>query len=371
MYFLFESSRARESFLRNAHLTALLNNRSAEVILRAQKMAKILTDCADDIALAGKLLHDGELVAIPTETVYGLAADAFNEDAVRRIFSTKGRPFIDPLIVHVHSLAQAGTLADISRPEVKKLADAFWPGPLSLVLPKRENVPALVTAGEPTVAIRMPAHPLARKILLAAKTPLAAPSANPFGYVSPTSAAHVQDSLGARLGWIADGGECECGIESTIALVPKSGRIKILRLGVITRERIEEVLGEPVEIGVGLMEKKSESGESAQIAPGMLKKHYSPRVPVELWNDFSALKISDNSALVFQQRPKTQLDVPAGTQIFWLSEDGDQAQVARTIFALLRKLDATGTFSKILVEKSPAGGIGDAVNDRLGRAAAK
>ncbi len=338
------------------------------------KKAEILSGNDDDIALAGSLLRAGTLVAIPTETVYGLAANAFDENAVRNIFSTKGRPFIDPLIVHVHSLEQAGTLAEIGHPAVEKLANAFWPGPLTLVLPKKKTVPDIVTAGEATVAVRMPAHPLARKILQAAGTPLAAPSANPFGYVSPTTAQHVSDSLGERLTHIVDGGACECGIESTIVLIAE--KIRILRLGVITREEIQNVLGKDfeVEIGKGLLEKKAEAAgtPTAQLAPGMLKKHYSPRARVELWEktipDFG--NTPEKTAIVFQMRPKNLPPLPENCDVFWLSEDGDQAAVARSVFALLRRLDEIG-FSHIRIERSPNHGVGAAVNDRLSRAAAK
>lgn len=336
-----------------------------------KKVARILQDSPDDIALAGTLLKNGELVAIPTETVYGLAADAFNEKSVRRIFTTKGRPFIDPLIVHVRSLEQAGTLADISHPAVEKLAAAFWPGPLTLVLPKKSSVPDLLTAGEPTVALRMPSHPVTQKILQIAGTPLAAPSANPFGYVSPTTADHVLKSLGERLGYIVDGGACTCGIESTIVFVGE--KIRILRLGVITREQIADALGGtfPVEVGKGLLEKKAESSETAQLAPGMLKKHYSPRAQVELWEKtppqlFSAIQ---KTALVFQMRPKISTESPKNTDIFWLSENGNAEEVARNVFALLRRLDNAG-YEKILIEKSSDSGIGVAVNDRLSRASA-
>lgn len=331
-------------------------------------MAEILTSDDAGIEQAGTLLQAGEIVAVPTETVYGLAANAFCESAVRRIFSAKGRPFIDPLIVHVHSLEQAGTLADISHPFVKKLADAFWPGPLTLVLPKKECVPEIVTAGEPTVALRMPSHPLMRKILQSAGTPLAAPSANPFGYVSPTRAQHVQDSLGERIEWILDGGECACGVESTIVLVADAPRL--LRPGVITREDLEKTLGVPVVAAKGHLEKLADEADSAraQIAPGMLKSHYSPHVPVFLF-EFGTLPQAggEGIAVVYQARPRGAEALPG---VFWLSENGEQADVARSVFALLRHLDQGG-FSEIWVEKSPDSGIGVAVNDRLSRAAGK
>jgi len=356
-------------------------------------MAKILTNSDADISLAGTLLHSGELVAVPTETVYGLAANALLEKSVRAIFAAKNRPFIDPLIVHVPSISAAAELADISHPFVKKLADAFLPGPLTLVLPKTPRVPDVVTAGEPTVAIRVPAHPLMQKILAAAAVPLAAPSANPFGYVSPTTAQHVQKSLGEKIGWIVDGGACDCGVESTIVFV--ADKPKLLRPGVITREQIEAVLGVPVEFSKGILEKKSDEKKSVpadenvgQLAPGMLKKHYSPRTPVFLFendsiprrDDFpNAFSEDDRVAVIFQKFPPfatyiclvSELGVfPDKLSVSSFSDDGDQREVARNVFSELRKIDAEN-FAAVFVEKSPAGGIGDAVNDRLSRAAAK
>lgn len=333
-------------------------------------MAEILTASEADIARAGNLLRGGNIVAVPTETVYGLAANAFCEASVRAIFSAKGRPFIDPLIVHVHAMGQAEVLADTAHPFVKKLADAFWPGPLTLVLPKKPCVPAIVTAGEPTVAVRMPAHPLMREILIAADVPLAAPSANPFGYVSPTTAQHVQDSLGDKISYIVDGGACACGVESTIVLVADEPRL--LRPGVITRENLEAVLGVPVVPAKGHLEKIADDGEErARMAPGMLKKHYSPRVPVKLFEFGGFPEISaKGAAVVFQSRPeeKVQENLPGDTRVFWLSEGGDQSEVARMVFALLRRLDGEN-FSTVFIEKSPHSGIGIAVNDRLSRAA--
>ena len=340
-------------------------------------MSEILSSSDADIARAGTFLRAGGLVAVPTETVYGLAANAFREDSVRAIFAAKGRPFFDPLIVHVHSLEQAGTLADISHPFVRKLADAFMPGPLTLVLPKKNVVPDIVTAGEPTVAIRMPSHPLMRKILLAANVPLAAPSANPFGYVSPTTAEHVRRSLGDRVPFIVDGGACSCGVESTIVLVADTPRL--LRPGVITREQLEAVLGTPVAAAKGHLEKLADETDDAgtatkaQLAPGMLKRHYSPRVPVRLFPAGETPRnVPARAAIVFQAAPTAEktASVPADAQIFRLSENGNQEEVARAIFSLLRELDG-GKFSEILIEKSPDFGIGVAVNDRLSRAAAR
>ncbi len=336
-------------------------------------MAHFLTDSPKDIEYAGSLLRGGELVAIPTETVYGLAANAFNEEAVRRIFLVKGRPFIDPLIVHVLSLEQAETIADTSNPSVKKLAEKFCPGPLTMVLPKKDCVPGIVTAGGSTVAIRMPRHPIARKIIESAGVPLAAPSANPFGYVSPTTAQHVQDSLGDKLEYIVDGGECDCGIESTVVFVGE--KIEIFRLGATTREEISACISIPVGIAKGVLE----ATEERQLSPGMLKKHYSPNAQLVLLDDakseFPALfdkfhgeeGFTKKVAFVSQKRLGNFAE---SKNFFWLSESGDPADVARSLFSLLRKLDSSG-YEKIFVEKSSNDGIGAAINDRLSRAAAK
>lgn len=357
-------------------------------------MAKILTGSESDIALAGTLLREGEIVAVPTETVYGLAANALLEQSVRAIFAAKNRPFIDPLIVHVASVSAAKDFADISHPFVKKLADAFWPGPMTLVLPKTSRIPDVVTAGEKTVAIRVPAHPLMRKILAAAGVPIAAPSANPFGYVSPTTAQHVQDSLGEKIGWIVDGGVCDCGVESTIVLVADLPRI--LRPGVITREQIEAVLGVPVASAKGHLEKIADGEKcvstaekiGAQLAPGMLKKHYSPRVPVFLFengtfpqreNFPNAVSPNSRVAVVFQKESSFLESLPVASllganpknvEFFALSKNGDQREVARNIFSTLRKIDS-GNFNAVFIEKSLNAGVGIAVNDRISRAAAK
>ncbi len=330
-------------------------------------LPEFLKDTDLDLALAAKLLRGGEIVALPTETVYGLAADALNAEAVAKIFAAKGRPLIDPLIVHVADLESVEKLAG-APPMLSRLAEAFWPGPLTVVLEKKEIVPGLVTAGLPTVAVRMPAHPVIRKVLWKMGGVLAAPSANPFGYISPTEARHVRDSLGEKAPWIVDGGPCLHGLESTILHLADSAGPRLLRPGPVSREQLEAVLGCPVLAG-GAKEKAD--GE-AQTAPGMLTKHYSPRAavvlreagaPPRLEGKFSAKEI----AVVWQRRPAEKTP---GAEDFWLSEDGDPATAARNVFALLRRLDGAG-FAELQVELAEERGVGVALNDRLRRAAAR
>ena len=315
---------------------------------------------------AAALLRAGEIVAVPTETVYGLAANALDERAVRKIFEAKGRPFIDPLIVHVADRAMAEALAEPS-PLLDLLAARFWPGPLTVVLRKRPCVPDLVTAGEPTVALRMPAHPVMRELIARSGLPLAAPSANPFGYVSPTTAQHVRESLGERAPHILDGGACAHGVESTIVHLADPAGVRLLRPGPVTQDELEAALGVPVLPAPSHMDQKA-----AQAAPGMLDRHYSPHTPLILRTAGSAAQVpagfSGRVAVVHLARPAEPH--PTSAEHFWFSESGDLAEVARSLFALLRHLDAQG-FAVILAEAAPPGGLGDAINDRLKRAAAK
>ena len=311
---------------------------------------------------AAALIRDGELVAVPTETVYGLAANALDPVAVRAIFEAKGRPFIDPLIVHVADPAMVSTLAG-EAPGLEKLAAAFWPGPLTVILRKKEIVPDLVTAGEPTVAIRIPAHPVMRELIRRAGVPLAAPSANPFGYVSPTTAEHVRDSMGGRIANILDGGPCPHGVESTIVNLTDPEGPRILRPGPVTAEAISAVLGVPVLRASSHMETKG-----AQLSPGMLARHYSPDTPVRLFEGEPVVRSVDGRmATVRIARPKGR--APHADE-YWFSESGDLAEAARSLFSLIRHLD-TQKYGVLHVERAPAGGLGDAINDRLQRAAAK
>lgn len=315
---------------------------------------------ASALSTAADLLRRGELVAIPTETVYGLAAHACNESAVRSIFTVKGRPLIDPLIVHFASLDQISEECEIS-PTTQKLTDAFWPGPLTLVLPRKSggSIPQLVSAGKSSLAVRVPGHPLFRQLLKDSRLPLAAPSANPFGYISPTRPEHVEASLNAGVAAVLDGGQCEHGVESTIIEVCDDQSVRLLRPGPIA---IEEVLRLP-----GIREASArQEDESLPVAPGMLKSHYRPAKGIELFPLGKPPKsITARDAIVHLMRPSI-----APENHFWLSESGNHSEIAHNLFHLLRQLDTTQTFDRVYVETPEvSSGIIRAVRDRLERAA--
>jgi len=361
--------------------------------MSASISAKIYRGTPRNLALLARALNAGEVVAVPTETVYGLAGDALNEQAVKKIFRAKGRPTNDPLIVHIHSLAQLDLLAERNT-AVEKIARAFWPGPLTLILPKKPVVPDLVTSGRPSVALRMPNHPLFRALLRACGRPLAAPSANPFGYISPTSAAHVRDGLGKKIRYILDGGACAIGVESTILDLRDPRHPVILRPGAIERRAIERVLRVPVTAFAA----KPQPANIAAVAPGLLSRHYSPRTPVELRDqlpqpaktgrdgppgrpqiantDAPTVRpypktISSCVAFLYFRRPAQFAKTAAPENVFWLTPNGDLRAAAKTLFASLRKLDA-GRWTKIHAERAPGeSALALAINDRLTRAAAK
>ncbi|MBX7051832.1 MAG: threonylcarbamoyl-AMP synthase [Flavobacteriales bacterium] len=305
-----------------------------------------------NIAQACELLKAGKLVAIPTETVYGLAANALDADAVIRIFETKNRPSFDPLIVHVYSKNEVEKYVQEISPSARLLMDAFWPGPLTILLQRNDLIPDVVTSGLPTVGVRMPDHRLTLELLEQLKLPLAAPSANPFGYISPTRASHVADQLGEKIELIIDGGECRVGVESTIidcTVTPP----KILRLGGVSVESITSVIGE--------VEVQTNSSSSPQ-APGMMLSHYAPRKKLILGNIQELLEqyTQNISILSFQEQY-------FGYRNYRLSEKGDLHEAARNLFTAMRILDSQpGDF--ILAETVPDTGIGLAINDRLRRA---
>jgi len=335
--------------------------------MSARPTAKIYRGTPRNLRLLANAIKKGEVVGVPTETVYGLAGDALNVQAVKKIFRAKGRPSNDPLIVHLHSLAQLDALAETS-PAVEKLARAFWPGPLTLVLPKKPAVPGLVTSGRPSVAVRIPRHPLFLALLRACARPLAAPSANPFGYISPTSAAHVRDGLGKKIRYILDGGTCDIGVESTILDLRDPRHPAILRPGAIARRAIERVLRMPV----AAAHDEIVTSTQAAVAPGLLARHYSPRTPIELHEKLKpATTSSTREAFLFFQRPAK---LPAGCtaiNTFALTKNGALSNAAKTLFATLRKLDA-GQWTKIHAERAPGdSALALAINDRLTRAAAK
>jgi L-threonylcarbamoyladenylate synthase len=313
--------------------------------------------------LAGRL-RAGELVALPTETVYGLAADALNPAACRRIFRAKGRPTADPLIVHVRSVNQAKSIAEMN-PAALRLAAAFWPGPLTLVVPKKAVVPGIVTAGRNSVALRQPDHPIARRMLALTPHPFAAPSANPFGYISPTTAEHVQTGLGGRIRHIIDGGACPIGVESTIVDLRDPERPRLLRPGRVSRAQIERALGRKLAAGPAGSDRPTRRG---LIAPGRLARHYSPHTPLVLHTriaESAARRSPANEAWLFLRRPRL-----AGPHIFHLDKRGRLPEAARRLFAILRQLDA-GPWRRIHVELARGAGLAEAINDRLRRAAAR
>lgn len=312
-----------------------------------------------DISEAVNLLKDSKLVAIPTETVYGLAGNAFDLEAVTEIFKAKNRPFFDPLILHTDTIEKVLTFVTEIPEVLQKLADVFWPGPLTLLLDRTVLVPDLVTSGLDTVAVRIPSHPLTLSLLAKIDFPLAAPSANPFGYISPTSAAHVQAQLGEKIDYILDGGICEVGLESTIVGL-ENGVPVILRLGGLSVEKIEEVIGK-VEI-------KAHSSSNPK-APGMLKSHYSPRKPFLISpseNDLKSYNKNRVGVLVFGEFDKDYL---IDNQVS-LSMGKDIDEAAHKLFSSLRTLDTFDIDVIILKEYLPEIGLGLAMNDRLKRAAA-
>lgn len=344
--------------------------------------ARIHRPSAATIKRLARVLRRGGVVAVPTETVYGLAANALDAQACAKIFEIKGRPSTDPLIVHVPSLAAAEEIA-VFNAESRRLAEAFWPGPLTLVLPKRECIPSIVTAGLDSVAVRVPRHPAFLRLLAAARLPLAAPSANPFGYISPTTAQHVRDSLGDKVGHILEGGACRVGLESTIVDMrnPKSPRI--LRPGWITAAEIGRRTGIRVRstnAGKALVRKhrvdSTRIDDSGMIAPGMLSRHYSPRTPMRLVRRIGPRELKElraggvSVAWLFFAKPEVLPGAVTRNCAFWLSRDGDPALAARALFRTLRKLDEA-EFDLIVAEMAPASDAGESLNDRLRRAAAR
>lgn len=298
---------------------------------------------------AARMLLAGGLVAVPTETVYGLAADATNGAAVAAIYTAKGRPSFNPLICHVADLAMAESLADFS-PLARRLAERFWPGPLTLVLPRKPSCPVsdLVTAGLPSVALRQPQHVATLGIISRVGRPLAAPSANPSEQLSPTTAAHVAAGLGSKVDLIIDGGACVAGLESTIVAPGEDGAV-MLRPGALARSEIELLTG-PL---------RSPDHAAGIVAPGMLRRHYAPRARLRL----GAAHVESGEAFLGFGAPPEGVSPSLN-----LSIRGDLAEAASNLFAMLRTLDQT--HDSIAVAPIPETGLGEAINDRLRRGAA-
>jgi len=312
------------------------------------------------IEAAAGVLREGGLVAFPTETVYGLGADAGSGEAVARLYAAKGRPSFNPLIAHVADLLAARSLA-VFNTQAEALALAFWPGPLTLVLPRRDDCPVsdLATAGLDSIALRVPDHPVARDLLAAFGEAVVAPSANRSGHVSPTHAAHVLADLDGRIDLIVDGGPTQVGVESTI--VACIDQPSLLRPGGIARAAIENVLGQPLAAADSA---PSDTAEDVPLAPGMLASHYAPRAVLRL--EASAVR-EDEALLAFG--PALPAGADKARRILNLSARGDLVEAAAHLFSHLRALDASGA-GRIAVMPVPHDGLGEAINDRLLRAAA-
>ncbi|UZR94445.1 L-threonylcarbamoyladenylate synthase [Chondrinema litorale] len=312
-----------------------------------------------NIEKAKATLETGGLVAIPTETVYGLAANGFNATAVSNIFKAKNRPSFDPLILHSNSIEKIKSFTKDIPEAALALAEAFWPGSLTLVLPKQDMVPPIVTSGLDTVGVRIPKHPLTLQLLESIPFPLAAPSANPFGYVSPTTAVHVNNNLGTKVDYILDGGACEVGVESTIVGFP-NGVPTIFRKGGLAIEEIEKIIGK-VEVQATSSSKPS--------APGMLEKHYSPGIKLEIGNIPELMKAHQGKNFAVLSFKDIYDEVPAPFMKV-LSKSGDLTEAARNLFAFLRYFSEVKP-EIIFTELLPENGLGTAINDRLKRAAAQ
>ena len=303
---------------------------------------------------AARILSEGGLVAIPTETVYGLAANAFNEEAITKIFEVKNRPAFDPLITHIANSSQLAPLVTDIPSNTRKLINQFWPGPLTVVLPKDNLLSDLITSGLPTAAFRVPNHPITQKLLSTVNFPLVAPSANPFTYVSPTTAQHVEDQLGEKVDYILDGGPCSVGLESTIVSF-KNNATQILRLGGLSIEEIEQIIGK-----TDIQTHSSSQPE----APGMLTSHYSPGIPIYIGViDKLLIEKSDKKIGIISYK-KTYPNYINSV----LAPTGNLPQAAQNLFKALRWMDDQKV-EIILSEWVPNHGLGRAINDRLKRAA--
>jgi len=320
-----------------------------------------MAEIGQDIAKAKVLLEKGELVAIPTETVYGLAANALNPSAAASIFEAKNRPSFDPLIIHTDSVDKINQWVEEIPEALTLLAEKFWPGPLTLLLPRKSIIPDIVTSGLVRVAVRIPSHPLTLELLKTLDFPLAAPSANPFGYISPTSAEHVNKQLGDQIPYVLDGGPCQVGLESTIVGI-EEGEVIVYRLGGLDVREIEAFVG-PVKV-------KTHSSSNPS-APGLLESHYAPRKPFVVGDVTSLLpqfleKGKKVGALTLSE---VFTEIPESDQI-QLSARRDLKEAAANLFSAMRSLDEL-ELDVILAEWMPNEGLGKAMNDRLQRASVK
>ncbi len=320
-----------------------------------------MAEIGTDLDKAAEFLKQGKPVAIPTETVYGLAANALDENAVRSIYEVKNRPLHNPLILHLADKNELLNYVEEIPPIAHQLMEKFCPGPLTFLLPKTEKVPAIITHGLPRVAVRIPSHPMTLKLLKKLPFPLAAPSANPSGYISPTQAQHVQNQIGDKIPYILDGGNCEQGIESTI-IGFKNDEVIVYRLGAVTIEEIEKITPK---ISIYLREENNPN------APGMLLKHYSPRTSFILTENITQSlteNIEKKIGLLLFTLPPVAIAPTVAQKI--LSNQGDMKEAAAQLYAAMHELD-TLLLDVIIAERFPNHGIGKAINDRLERAAAQ
>ena len=332
---------------------------------------EILSSSDPDLKKAAAALAGGALVAFPTETVYGLGADAFNPAALARVFEAKNRPRFDPLIIHIAALDALSRVVDMAALDKKAkerlsiLSEKLWPGPLTLVLPKRAELPSLATAGLGTAAVRFPSHEAAQKLIRYAGCPVAAPSANRFGCLSPTRAEHVTAQLGERIDFIIDGGRTRVGVESTV-LDLSGEKPRILRPGGTPREEIEELIGQ-----VELQPESDKASLSARLSPGQLKSHYAPGTPLFLCErgGLSLLPDVPDEGRLYFSAPGTAGGL-SGNRTRVLSKTGDPFEAAANLFDMLHELDGMG-LKLIRAEKAPNLGLGEAINDRLRRAGSR
>ncbi len=317
-----------------------------------------MTIISGDINKAVDILNDEDIIAIPTETVYGLAGNIYSEKAIRRIFEVKERPLYNPLIVHLHSIIQLDEIVSEIPPAAQLLADAFWPGSLTLILKKKSVIPDIITAGKDTVGVRIPNHPVALSLLRQLEFPLAAPSANPFNRISPTKSSHVENYFKDSIKMVLEGGECKNGLESTIIGFDDEEPV-LLRLGSISIEEIESIVGKI---------KINNKAETAPDAPGMLAKHYSPQTKMYLVDDVAqVLDEHKNKKIGLLTFTDTEVDYTiAHTEV--LSESGDLKEAASKLYNTLHKLDAID-LDVIIAQRLPDIGLGKSINDRLERAA--
>ena len=321
-----------------------------------------------DISKAIALLTNEQLVAIPTETVYGLAGNIYSQKAINAIFETKKRPFFNPLIVHIHSADALSNIVETVPKKAQLLAAAFWPGPITLVLKKKAVIPNLITAGKDTVAVRVPNHPTTLELLRQLPFPLAAPSANPFSSISPTTAKHVEDYFKDHITMVLDGGACKSGIESTIIGFENEEPV-IYRLGSTSIEAIEAIVG-PVKIKNLVTEQNLSQKEIAPDAPGMLERHYAPKTKIILTDDLNkSIKEHQDKKIGVLLYQKSIEDGVLSFQVT-LSKKGDLAEAASHLYEALHQLDKQD-IDLIIAEKFPDNGLGKSINDRLNRATKK